>query len=324
VRHGAEVTIGARIRSLAANPAAGGAARWPLLDSLGRQLATLVRDRGRFRLVTLGGTRYRAGVVNVRGRGCAASLAQQRRFTLVQVIARAAPGSGTQGFLDTAALDASTPSGRVALRAFRRQRGGGTGCGPRRPERGRPRPLANPRVAAAAHARLSSGELNTVTEYDAKPMFGNVVYFSTNTTSVSVGGIARGMVRVGTPVAKVDEFRACDPNSDGTLTWRYWSIRTGDPRRPRLYGWIPGRCRRQTSSAPKVSQLAGSPAFRPLSNQRLRCSDEPCVNDSSFTALPALRWSRSSPTASAARNASSTSPASSWPASKTPRAQTPA
>jgi hypothetical protein len=80
----------------------------------------------------------------------------------------------------------------------------------------------------------------TVTEYDAEPAFGNVVYFSSNTTQASVGGIARGMVRVGTPVAKVDSFAACDPNSDGTLTWRYWSIRTGNRARPRIYGWIPG------------------------------------------------------------------------------------
>jgi hypothetical protein len=100
-------------------------------------------------------------------------------------------------------------------------------------------------VGAVAHARLSSGELNTVTEYDAKPAFGNVVYFSSNTTAVFVGGIARGMVRVGTPVAKVDSFTRCDPTSDGTLTWRYWSIRTSNPRRPRLYGWIPARCARR-------------------------------------------------------------------------------
>ena len=104
------------------------------------------------------------------------------------------------------------------------------------------RPLANPDVGATAHARLSDGTINGVTEYDAKPAFGNVVYFMSNTTSVSVGGIARGMVRVGTPVAKVDAFTGCDPNSDGTLTWRYWSIRTGVAARPRLYGWIPGRC----------------------------------------------------------------------------------
>jgi hypothetical protein len=63
-----------------------------------------------------------------------------------------------------------------------------------------------------------------------------------NTTQVSVGGITRGMVRVGTPVAKVDGFRRCDPSSDGTLTWNYWSIRTGVAARPRLYGWIPARC----------------------------------------------------------------------------------
>jgi hypothetical protein len=54
------------------------------------------------------------------------------------------------------------------------------------------------------------------------------------------------MVRVGTPVAKVDAFPTCDPNSDRTLIWRYWSIRTGNPARPRIYGWIPGACPRAT------------------------------------------------------------------------------
>ena len=83
---------------------------------------------------------------------------------------------------------------------------------------------------------------NDVKEYDAKPAFGNIVYFMSNTTQVSVGGITRGMVRVGTPVAKVDQFARCDPSSDNTLTWRYWSIRTGVAARPRLYGWIPARC----------------------------------------------------------------------------------
>jgi hypothetical protein len=104
------------------------------------------------------------------------------------------------------------------------------------------RPLANPRVGATAHARLSNGTINSVTEYDAKPAFGNVVYFMSNTTAVKAGGITRGMVRVGTPYAKVDSFSYCDPSSDGTLTWRYWSIRTGNPANPSLYGWIPGRC----------------------------------------------------------------------------------
>ena len=54
--------------------------------------------------------------------------------------------------------------------------------------------------------------------------------------------LGQPMVRLGTPVAKADAFASCDPSSDGTLVWRYWSIRTGHPARPRLYGWIPGRC----------------------------------------------------------------------------------
>jgi len=239
---GAEVTFSERIDGLVPNPASGGARDWPLLDSLGNPLGRLVAGGERpFTVHGTDGGAYRVTSVRVRGRGCAASTEQQRRFTLVQVIARA-PSGGTQGFLDRRSLDRASPSGRRALAAFARQRG--TGCGPSGPERGRLRPLRNPAVGAGAHARLSNGAVNGVTEYDAKPAFGNVVYFSSNTTQVSVGGIARGMIRLGTPVAKVDGFSACDPSSDRTLTWRYWSIRTGDPARPRIYGWIPANCPR--------------------------------------------------------------------------------
>ena len=237
---GAEVTFSEQIDDLAANPAAGGAAQWPLLDSLGQPLGRLISGGERpFSVIGSDGVSYRVTSVRVRGRGCAASTEQQKRFTLVQVIARA-PSGGTQGFLDTAALNRASPSGQRALAAFTRQRG--TGCGPSGPERGRVQPLRNPGVGARAHARLSNAQLNTVTEYDAKSAFGNVVYFNSNTTQVSVGGIARGMVRVGTPASKVDMFDACDPNSDRTLTWRYWSIRTGNAARPRIYGWIPANC----------------------------------------------------------------------------------
>jgi hypothetical protein len=238
-----EVTISARIDGLAPNPAVGGARDWPLVDSLGQPMGRLrATDAGRFTLVALDGTSYYASRVNVRGRGCAASAEQAARFALFQIIAGKAPASGTQGFVDSAALDQTSPSGLAALMAFVDQRGGGTGCGPVGRETGRVRPLANPRVGATAHARLSNGTINSVTEYDAKPAFGNVVYFMSNTTAVKAGGITRGMVRVGTPYAKVDSFSYCDPSSDGTLTWRYWSIRTGNPANPSLYGWIPGRC----------------------------------------------------------------------------------
>jgi hypothetical protein len=240
---GAEVTISVKIEAIAPNRAAGGARRWPLVDSLAQPMGWLeTRGDGRgLVLRTLRGASHRVTSVRMRGHGCAARLDQQRRFALFQIIARSPTGGG-QAFVDSAALDQATASGRAALAAFTGQRGGGTGCGPGGRERGRTRGLANPRVGASAHARLSDGTINTVTEYDAKPEFGNTVYFMSNTTQVSVGGIARGMVRVGTPVAKVDQFARCDPNSDGTLTWRYWSIRTGVPARPRLYGWIPARC----------------------------------------------------------------------------------
>jgi hypothetical protein len=239
---GAEVTFSERVDGLLPNPAAGGAREWPRLDSLGQPLGRLIAGgAGERPFTVLGsdGTPYRVTSVRVRGRGCAASTAQQRRFTLVQVIARA-PSGGTQAFLDTAALDPASPSGGRALAAFAAQRG--TGCGPSGPERGRVLPLRDPRVGAGAHARLSNGQINSVNEYDAKPAFANVVYINSNTTQVSVGGIARGMVRVGTPVAKVDSFATCDPNSDGTLTWRYLSIRTGNQARPRIYGWVPANC----------------------------------------------------------------------------------
>jgi hypothetical protein len=239
---GAEVSISKDVRSLARNPAAGNARSWPLIDSLGRRIGRLTSDgAGGFALSGIDGTPYAARAVRVRGRGCAASLRQQRRFPLVQVIAKKRPPGGTQGFIDGAALKASA-SGRSALRAFRHQRGGGTGCGPARKERGPVAPLANPRVGTVAHARLGNGELNSVDEYDAKPLYGDIVYFSSNTTEVHAGGIARGMVRVGTPVAQADAFGYCDPNSDGTLIWRYWSIHTHNAKHRRLYGWIPGRC----------------------------------------------------------------------------------
>jgi hypothetical protein len=120
----------------------------------------------------------------------------------------------------------------LARSAFTTRRGGGTECEPSMPARGRARRLTDPAVGAAAHARLSNGALNTVTEYDAKAPFGGTVYFMSNTTSV----------RVGTPVRTADRFRFCDPNSDGTLTWRYVAITTGVAERPALYGWIPARC----------------------------------------------------------------------------------
>ncbi|HEY5197124.1 MAG TPA: hypothetical protein VIJ51_08870 [Solirubrobacteraceae bacterium] len=240
---GEEVTISARVDGLAPNPAAAGASTWPLVDSLGQPIGLLeATPAGRFTLVGLGGTPYHASQVNVRGHGCAASPTQSAAFPLVQVIAGKAPSGGTQAFIDGSALGTSSAADIAALKAFTTQLGGGTGCGPAGREISGPRPLANPAVGASAHARLSNGALNTVTEYDAKPAFGNVVYFSSNTTEVSVGGVARGMVRVGTPAAKVDTFTSCDPNSDGTLIWRYWSIHTANPANPRLYGWIPGRC----------------------------------------------------------------------------------
>jgi len=240
---GAEVTISRRIDGLAPNPDAGGARVWPLIDSLAQLMGRLEQDdEGRFVLRALDGTPYRATRVNVRGRGCAVSARQMSTSPLVQVIAGKAPAGGTQGFVAATAIDRSTPAGAAAVNAFGAQKG--TGCGPKRREIGSVRRLADPNVDPFAHARLSNGAINDVKEYDAKPAFGNVVYFMSNTTNVSVGGIARGMVRVGTPVAKADLFTTCDPNSDGTLTWRYWSIRTGVAARPRLYGWIPGRCPR--------------------------------------------------------------------------------
>ncbi len=240
---GAEVTISERFSMLAPNPAAGGERSWPMIDSLAQPMGTLVTDASaRISVRALDGATYRVTSVRVRGHGCAASADQQRRFALMQIIARERVSGGTQAFVDSAAIDQTTVEGRTALAAFARQLGGGTGCGPAGREVGRVRPLADPRVDPAAYTRLSNGIGNDVKEYDAKPAFGNVVYFMSNTTQVSVGGIARGMVRVGTPVAKVDQFARCDPSSDNTLTWRYWSIRTGVAGRPRLYGWIPARC----------------------------------------------------------------------------------
>jgi hypothetical protein len=93
---GAEVTIGARIESVAPNPAAGGARSWPLVDSLAQPMGRLeTAAGGRLVLRGLDGTSYRVTSLRTRGHGCAASLDHQRRFTLLQIIARA-PSGGTQ------------------------------------------------------------------------------------------------------------------------------------------------------------------------------------------------------------------------------------
>lgn len=235
-RRGREVTISERLATLAPNPDAGGARTWPLHDSFGRPLGRVLVDAdGRRQLEALDGvTRFGVQVLDVRGRGCMADPRQQARHALVQVIARDADAGGLQAFVDRRALDPNTDA---AVRAQR-----GTGCGPSGPERGRMRPLRDPDVYPFAHARLSNGVLNDVKEYDAKPSFGGAVYLMTNTTGVRVGGIVRIVVRVGTPVAKVDQLRGCDRGSDGTLTWRYVSVRTGLPARPRVFGWLPARC----------------------------------------------------------------------------------
>ena len=110
---GAEVTFSERIDDLVANPAAGGAREWPLIVSLGQPVARLISGGERpFTVVGSNGESYRVTSVRVRGRGCAASTAQQARFTLVQVIAKA-PSGGTQAFLDTRALNAASPSGQT-------------------------------------------------------------------------------------------------------------------------------------------------------------------------------------------------------------------
>ncbi len=253
---GAEVTVSEPVTQLVANPAAGNRPDWALLDSLGQPMGRLAYDveKQRFTLTAFDGIAYRVTTVNMRGHGCAASRRQSRSFALMQLIAPKMPSSGGQAFLDAQAFAGST-----AATVFAQQLGGGTGCGPVGKVRGKQRPLANPNVGASAHARLSNGVINTVTEYDAKPPFGNTVYFMSNTTSVKVGGVARGMVRVGTPVSKVDQFRRCDPNSDGTLTWRYVAIHTGKRSRPRLYGWIPARC----SGADVPATAAPAPTTAP-------------------------------------------------------------
>ncbi len=81
----------------------------------------------------------------------------------------------------------------------------------------------------------------------------------------------------------------------------------------------------QSCAAANVSQAAGSPVSSPRLNQRMRCSELPCVNPSGTTRPCVCFWMRSSPIALAARRPSSTSPASSsWRERAALWAQTPA
>jgi hypothetical protein len=115
---GAEVTIGVKIESLAPNVAAGGARAWAIVDSLAQPMGYLeTAPGGRLVLHGADGGTYRLTSVRMRGHGCAASLVQQRRFSLMQIIG-ASPSGGGQGFVDSAAFDQATSSGRAALAAW--------------------------------------------------------------------------------------------------------------------------------------------------------------------------------------------------------------
>jgi len=81
---GAEVTISVKIDTIAPNPAAGGVRSWPLVDSLAQPMGRLeTRADGRgLVLRAFDGRLHRVTSVRMRGRGCAASLDQQRRFAV--------------------------------------------------------------------------------------------------------------------------------------------------------------------------------------------------------------------------------------------------
>src|SRR4051812_39817328 len=52
----------------------------------------------------------------------------------------------------------------------------------------------------------------------------------------------------------------------------------------------------------KVSHASSDPCLKPVLNHFMRCSDEPCVQDSLSIVPVACSWIRSSPTAAAASN----------------------
>src|SRR4051812_6367297 len=56
----------------------------------------------------------------------------------------------------------------------------------------------------------------------------------------------------------------------------------------------------RTPPEENVSQPEIRPESNPRLNHSVRCSEEPCVNESGLPRLPAMRCSRSSPTAAAA------------------------
>jgi hypothetical protein len=84
---------------------------------------------------------------------------------------------------------------------------------------------------------------------------------------------------------------------------------------PRPATWRSGRDPGAHRSAATVSHALGSPASKPRRNQPRRWAAEPCVQASGMTRPVVRVWMRSSPTAAAARSASSRSPRSSRPRS---------
>jgi len=88
----------------------------------------------------------------------------------------------------------------------------------------------------------------------------NARYFVIDSTGVGGGGIVRGVMRAGDPVAGRDGFGYCDPNHLRSLarpaaTWRYGSVAG-----TRMAGWFAARCAARAT----MGQDPGSGSVEPV------------------------------------------------------------
>lgn len=257
-----------RFESLEPNPGAGGRRRWPLLDSLGRELCLLEQTDAGFEVTrpVTGeppepGAGERTGLptaepiyasaapsglrLECQGRGCMDDERLEQAHALVKLDPRdrdALPADASivpyrlAGFLARSALPERNERGQAI-------RGGvddyDTGCGGSSLEILRAGPLGDPGFDTRERFLGTDGLERTYATYDAKRPYGGAVYLSANTTGVRGGGIVRAVVRSSDVFEVLDELGYGDPNAVGgrpVARWLYGRIAG-----TRLHGWAPER-----------------------------------------------------------------------------------
>jgi hypothetical protein len=249
-RSGQQINMRQRLDALEPQPVSG-LRRWPLVDSLGRELAQLEKLGNRWQLLEPGGgdviymdQQNSRGHLLVQGRGCMVNDELEESHALVAFNAgdrRTLPEGASivpfrlRAFIDRRALPKRRGFTRVRTMLDDFFAGSDADPGGHGPVD----ELADPGFSSSERFLGIDGRARTYATYNGKPPYHGAIYISINTTGVHGGGIVRGVAQVGDEIERVDEIGYGDPNSEsGTpvATWYY-----GRVAGTRLAGWIPER-----------------------------------------------------------------------------------